>query len=227
MSTTKYIIDNLSGQTITGDISISGSLYLTELIEVTNIQGTGSLYLKPDVNDSRDFRIYNTGGPSDIHLKGNASYSFFGDDTNFLKIDDITSTITIKSTNGATIDTLLNIKSVSEEVTVDSGFGGNRDFDYTSGSIFYLTGITGNGIWNINNIPTTDNKGVTITFLIEQGVTPYSASAFTFDSSAVTVKWVDSVISTGSANKTDIIGLTAFRVGSSWNVLGSLSSFGN
>jgi hypothetical protein len=227
MSTTKYIIDNLSGQTITGDITISGSLYLTELIEVTNIQGTGSLYLKPDVNDSRDFRIYNTGGPSDIHLKGNASYSFFGDDTNFLKIDDITSTITIKSTSGVTIDSILNISSISETLTIDGGFGGNRDFDYTSGSIFYLTGITGNSIWNINNIPTTNNKGVTVTFLIEQGVTPYSASAFTFDSSPITVKWSDSVIPTGSANKTDIIGLTAFRVGSSWNVLGSLSSFGN
>jgi hypothetical protein len=209
-----------------GSQNITGSLIVSEFIETTNIQGTGSLYLKPDLNDSRDFVIYNT-APSDVHIKGNASYSFFGDDTNYLKIDNSISTITIKSTSGATIDTLLNIKSVSEEVTVDSGFGGNRDFDYTSGSIFYLTGITGNGIWNINNIPTTDNKGVTITFLIEQGVTPYSASAFTFDSSAVTVKWADSTIPTGSANKTEIIGLTAFRVGSSWNVLGSLSSFGN
>ena len=209
-----------------GSQNITGSLIVSEFIETTNIQGTGSLYLKPDLNDSRDFVIYNT-APSDVHIKGNASYSFFGDDTNYLKIDNSISTITIKSTSGATIDTLLNIKSVSEEVTVDSGFGGNRDFDYTSGSIFYLTGITGNGIWNINNIPTTNNKGVTVTFLIEQGVTPYSASAFTFDSSPITVKWADSTIPTGSANKTEIIGLTAFRVGSSWNVLGSLSSFGN
>jgi len=133
----------------------------------------------------------------------------------------------LKLKNELKVDGVLNIKSVIEDITVDSGFSGNRDFDYTSGSIFYLTGITGNSIWNINNIPTTNNKGTTITFLIEQGVTPYSASAFRFNSSSVTVKWSDSVIPTGSANKTDIIGLTAFRVGSSWNVLGSLSSFGN
>ena len=226
MSTTKYIIDNLSGQTITGDIAISGSLYLTELIEVTNIQGTGSLYLKPDVNDSRDFRIYNTGGPSDIHLKGNASYSFFGDDTNFLKIDDFTSTITIKSTSGVTIDTILNIGGVSENLTIDGGFSGNRDFDYTSGSIFYITGLTGNGIWNVNNVPTENNKAITITFVVSQDSTPYSGSQYQINSSNVTVKWVDNSIPTGSSNNVDVIGLTAFRVGSSWNVLGGLSTFG-
>jgi cytoskeletal protein CcmA (bactofilin family) len=133
----------------------------------------------------------------------------------------------VKLDNDLKVDGSLLIGRVSEEITVDGGFSGNRDFDYTSGSIFYLTGLTGNGTWNINNVPTTENKGITLTFLVEQGVTPYSASAFTFDSSAVTVKWVDSTVPTGSANKTDIIGLTAFRVASSWNVLGSLSSFGS
>jgi hypothetical protein len=92
----------------TGDETISGSLFITEVFQTTNIQGTGSLYLKPDFNDSRDFKIYNT-APSDIHFKGNATYSFFGDDTNFLKIDDNTSTITIKSTSGTTIDGSLDI----------------------------------------------------------------------------------------------------------------------
>jgi cytoskeletal protein CcmA (bactofilin family) len=133
----------------------------------------------------------------------------------------------VKLDNDLKVDGSLLIGRVSEEITVDGGFSGNRDFDYTSGSIFYLTGLTGNGTWNINNVPTTENKGITLTFLVEQGVTAYSASAFTFNSSAITVKWVDSIVPTGSANKTDIIGLTAFRVGSSWNVLGSLSSFGS
>ena len=34
------------------------------------------------------------------------------------------------------------------------------------------------------------------------------------------------MIPTGSANKTEIIGLTAFRVSSTWDVIGSLSTFG-
>ena len=88
------LLTNYSGLTFNnGNLNVSGA------IEVTNIQGTGSLFLRPDLNDSRDFRIYNT-APSDIHIKGNAAYSFFGDDTNFLKIDDNTSTITIDSLKG-------------------------------------------------------------------------------------------------------------------------------
>lgn len=126
-----------------------------------------------------------------------------------------------------TINGSLIIEGVSEVLTIDGGFSGNRDFDYTSGSIFYLTGLTGNGTWNINNVPTTNDRGVTMTFVVEQGGTPYSGSAYSFDSTPVTVKWVDSTVPTGSANKTEVIGLTAFRVGSSWNVLGSLSTFGS
>ena len=101
---TNGLLTNYSGLTFNnGNLNVSGA------IEVTNIQGTGSLFLRPDLNDSRDFRIYNT-APSDIHIKGNAAYSFFGDDTNFLKIDDNTSTITIDSLSGVTVNTTLDIK---------------------------------------------------------------------------------------------------------------------
>jgi hypothetical protein len=125
-----------------------------------------------------------------------------------------------------TINGSLIIEGVSEVITVDGGFNGNRTFDYTSGSIFYLTGVTGNGIWNVQNVPTTNNKAIALTYVIEQGVTPYSGSQYQINDSNVTVKWVDNTIPTGSANNTEIIGLTAFRVGSSWNVIGSLSTFG-
>lgn len=125
-----------------------------------------------------------------------------------------------------TINGSLIIEGVSEVLTVDGGFNGNRTFDYTSGSIFYLTGLTGNGVWNVNNVPTTNNRTLTLTYVIEQGVTAYSGSQYQINGSNVTVKWVDSAIPTGSANKTEVIGLTAFRVGSSWNVIGSLSTFG-
>jgi hypothetical protein len=129
-------------------------------------------------------------------------------------------------TNGLEITGSLDIRTVSENLSISGGFSGST-FDYTSGSIFYLTGLTGNGTWNVTNVPTTNNKAFTMTFIVTQGVTPYSASAYQFNSSNVTVKWADSAIPTGSANKTDVIGLTAFRVGSTWNVLGSLSSFGS
>ena len=76
----------------------NGNLNVSGAIEVTNIQGTGSLYLKPDLDDPRLFEIYNSAGPSgytDIHFVGNADLNFFGDDTNYLKIDDTAQTVSI------------------------------------------------------------------------------------------------------------------------------------
>jgi hypothetical protein len=97
------LLTNYTGLTFdNGNLNLSGAL------EVTNIQGIGSLYLKPDLNDGRDFRIYNT-APSDIHIKGNASYSFFGDDTNYLKIDDGAQTVTIVGVNGVAISSSLSV----------------------------------------------------------------------------------------------------------------------
>jgi hypothetical protein len=127
------LLTNYSGLTFdNGNLNLSGAL------EVTNIQGTGSLYLKPDLNDSRDFRIYNTGGPSDIHIKGNATYNFFGDDTNYLKIDDSLQTITIDSTNGIYLDN-------------DTSVNGNL---YVSGNLEVLGSAT-----NVNLQSSTVNIG--------------------------------------------------------------------
>jgi hypothetical protein len=119
----------------------------------------------------------------------------------------------------------LTIGKVSENVISYLDWVGNLVFNYGDGSIFYITGLTTNGQFNVYNIPETNDKAVTLTFLIEQGSTPYSGSLYMINDSPVTVKWVDGVTPTGNANKTDIIGLTAFRINSTWNVLGSLSTF--
>jgi hypothetical protein len=97
------LLTNYSGLTFdNGNLNLSGAL------EVTNIQGTGSLYLKPDKLDSRHFEIYNSAAPSgytDIHFVGYADFNFFGDDTNYLKIDNTISKISIESSGGVNINT--------------------------------------------------------------------------------------------------------------------------
>ena len=119
------------------------------------------------------------------------------------------------------------MQGVQEEIILSSSVGATTSsFDFSNASIFYLTGMTGNGVWNITNVPTTAQKATTFTFVLEQGATPYSASGYQLNSSNVTVKWLGSTTPTGSANKTDVIGLTALRSGSTWNVVGVLSSFG-
>jgi hypothetical protein len=90
----------------------NGNLNVSGAIEVTNIQGTGSLYLKADKNDSRHFEIYNT-STVDTHIKSNGGLSFFGDDTNYLKIDDSLQTATLVGVNGVLISSSLNVTGSS------------------------------------------------------------------------------------------------------------------
>lgn len=125
-----------------------------------------------------------------------------------------------------TINGSLNIKGVSETIDVNGGFGGDKTFNYTSGSIFFITGLTNNGVWNVNDVPLTNNNSTTITFVIKQESTPYSGSEYRINDSNISIQWPNGEIPTGSANKTDVIGLTLFRIGDGWDSIGSISSFG-
>ena len=124
------LLTNYSGLTFN-----SGNLNLSGALEVTNIQGTGSLYLKPDLNDSRDFRVYNTAG-GDIHIKGSGTYNFFGDDTNYLKIDDSANSITIDATNGLFVSTSLQVQDTTE---LQGAVGMNSSLDVTGSAQFKST----------------------------------------------------------------------------------------
>jgi len=131
------LLTDYNGLTFDNDnLNVSGA------IEVTNIQGTGSLYLKADKTDSRYFEIYNTGA-SDTHIKSNQGLSFFGDDTNYLKIDDSAQTATIVGVNGV---------FVSSSLTVTGSFNLNDSATNFSivGNGFSQTYFQGNGalVWN-------------------------------------------------------------------------------
>jgi len=125
----------------------NGNLNVSGAIEVTNIQGTGSLYLKPDLDDPRLFEIYNSAGPSgytDIHFVGNADLNFFGDDTNYLKIDDTAQTVSIVGVNGVFVSSSL---TVTGSVNVSGSASITGAFTVASGSMTSLGGdlyVSGN-----------------------------------------------------------------------------------
>ena len=133
---------------------------------------------------------------------------------------------TLATTGSNTFTGLQTFQQVQEVISLKPSLGlGTNNFDFNSGSIFYIAGLTGSGTWNVQNIPSASNAATSITFVIEQGATAYSASAYQLGGTSVSVKWLDGSIPTGSASSTDVIGLTVFRSGSSWNVIGSLSKF--
>ncbi|WP_282459245.1 hypothetical protein, partial [Mycoplasmopsis arginini] len=81
-------------------------------------------------------------------------------------------------------------------------------------------------VYNVTNVPTINNQAISVTFVVKQESTPYIASSYKLNNETVTVSWAGNEQPTGNANKTDVIGLTALRVGSSWNVLGTFTTFG-
>ena len=115
---------------------------------------------------------------------------------------------------------------VSEVIDYVADVTGSQTFDFNNSNIFYITGLTTGTTWNISNVPTTNNRAISITFVIEQGATAYIPSQFQINSSNVTIQWLNNSTPSGTNNNTEVIGLVAFRVGSSWNVVGTLSTFG-
>jgi hypothetical protein len=141
----------IGNQNITGSLIVSGSnIEFTGSVKLQNdlqvdgnIQSNGSMFLQPDINDSRNIEIYNTDS-TDIHIKGNATYTFFGDDSNYVKIDNGLEKITINTNSGTTINGLLNLSPVIELPT-----GSTLGDMVVSGSNLYFH----NGIgWNSLNM---------------------------------------------------------------------------
>jgi hypothetical protein len=121
----------------------------------------------------------------------------------------------------------LTIGSVNERIVpMISGGTSSYEFDYNSGSVFYLSGSLDNNVYNVSNVPTEDLNAVSLTFIVKQESTPYIASSYKLNNEEVTVSWAGNEQPIGNINKTDVIGLTALRVGSSWNVLGTFTTFG-
>jgi uncharacterized coiled-coil protein SlyX len=118
-----HIGDSIATQaTDNSKITISGSLGVSGSIVVNNaIVGTGSIFLQPDITDSRKLEIYNT-SVTDVHIKATGGQTFLGDDTNFVEINDSLQTITITGVNGVFIN---NSLEVTGPISSSAGFSGS------------------------------------------------------------------------------------------------------
>ena len=83
---------------------LNGNTIVTGSIGVTNIVGTGSLFLQPNQGDVRFVEIYNT-SPTDTHITASGGQIFLGNDVTYLKVDNYGSVkhIDIVADNGVNI----------------------------------------------------------------------------------------------------------------------------
>jgi hypothetical protein len=211
---------NVTGSAnVVGPVDIKGDTKMTGSLNVTNIKGTGSLYLQADQTDGRYFEIYNTAA-SDTHIKSNQGLSFFGDDTNYLLVNDNQQTVTITGVNGVFVSSSLN-------VTGSSNLGGNTNVNgvltvtgntqlqsnlYVSGNLEVLGSST-----NVNIQSQTVNIGDNIVQVNAYSPFDRYAGLSAYDSGSVglsgSVLWDSTndywLIVNSNANSSKIIGTTA------------------
>lgn len=139
-------------------------------------------------------------------------------------------------TGSATFLNTTNIQQVLEKATiVGSAATGSINFDVLTQAVLYYTGsatanwtlnLRGDGSNTLNSIMPT-GKSLTISFLVSQSATAYTASAFQVDGTPVTPKWQGgSAPTAGSTNATDIYTYTVLKTAASTYIaLASVTKF--
>jgi hypothetical protein len=141
-----------------------------------------------------------------------------GNVTNESKATMFTSpTFTGTATLQQTVEVLNSISGAT------SGLVGH---DFSTGAVWIHENILNNFTVNLINVPTTDNRAISVALILIQGSTPYIPNTILINGSAAAINWQDNIVPTGNANKRNLVSFTLLRFNGSWTVLGSLSTYG-
>jgi hypothetical protein len=125
-----------------------------------------------------------------------------------------------------TITGVLSTAEIQELVNPVAAPTSVQAFDWTTGAIFYVTGITTNFTANITNLPLTANRSYVVAFVLVQGSTAYMLNALQIGGSAATIRWNNATLPTGTANRWEIVSFVLIYTGVSWIAVGNFTSYG-
>jgi len=120
----------------------------------------------------------------------------------------------------------LTTAGVTEQIDTKTGATGTINHDLDVATVFYHSSISGDFVANFTNVPTTNNRTVSVAVVLEQGGIGRDITGVEVNGSSVTVKWLGGITHTGTANEVEILSFTIVRVNSAYQVLGSISTFG-
>jgi hypothetical protein len=127
----------------------------------------------------------------------------------------------------ATLTGTTTLQHPVEIVSLLSNATGTVDHDYiTGGSVWLHSGVVSNFTVNFTNVPTTDNRSITITLIIAQGATPYIPYLVSINGASQTFYWASGFQPVGYAYKKDFVTFTLIRLSGAWTVVASLNSYG-
>jgi hypothetical protein len=117
-------------------------------------------------------------------------------------------------------------QQVTEKVQLKTAANGTVTHDYSLGTLFYHSSISANFTANITNVPTTNDRSIVVSIILDQGATAYIPNALQIDGASQTINWVGGSTPTPIANKKELVSFVLVRISSSWTVLGSITTFG-
>jgi hypothetical protein len=114
----------------------------------------------------------------------------------------------------------------TEKLQTKTGATGTVTHDYSLGALFYHSSISANFTANITNVPTTNDRSIVVSLILNQGSTAYIPNALQIDGSVQTINWVGGSTPTPISNKKELVSFVLIRVSNSWSVLGSVTTYG-
>jgi cytoskeletal protein CcmA (bactofilin family) len=173
------------------------------------------------VRDASDgiFKLFTaqTSAPTTTVNFGTASYAD-------LQVNSLTAGGSVTVTGGLTISGTSDIQEMREVLVPVTITSNSAACDWTAGNIYWIgTAPSANFTVALTNVPTDNNRVMTINVFVTQGSTGYIPNALTIAGSAQTIKWPTAAAPTPTsvAGRIDVFTFTLVRVGSAWTVLGS------
>jgi hypothetical protein len=120
---------------------------------------------------------------------------------------------------------IVELRKTAEVIQTLTGATGTIDHDTTASALFVHWGMLANFTANFTGLSTLDDRSWSMSLILNQGATPYIANAVEIDGAAQSINWAGGSPPSGTANYVDVINFTLVRTGSSWIVLGSLTTF--
>jgi predicted acyltransferase (DUF342 family) len=143
-------------------------------------------------------------------------------------IDNMTiggSTAAAGTFTNLTVSGLTTLAEITETLNTKTAATGVVTHDFSTGAIWYHSSISANFTVNLTNVPTTNDRIITVSLILNQGATGRLPSAFQIDGVAQTIRWQNNVTPTPNINIIEIATFSLVRTGSTWFVLGQLAPF--
>lgn len=118
------------------------------------------------------------------------------------------------------------LQQSTEVIETKTSATGVVTHDFSTTAIWYHSNLSDNFTANLINLPTTDNRSISVSLVLAQGATARVPTALQIDGVSQTINWASGTLPTGNNNKIDLVSFTLIRSSSSWTVIGNLSSFG-